>query len=144
MSAAAVGLAVHVMPHRFKQKLQNRKTAPQKPSSERGKARPRQDSDTWAILAAALLPWFGSRPHVLAATDARADHYITEVWQVTEGLPGHNVTSVVQTPDGYLWVGTQSGLARFDGVRFEVFDGNTPGLESRQIRKLFVDQQGGL
>lgn len=98
----------------------------------------------WAVLAAALLLWFGSGDQVLAATDARADHYITEVWQVTEGLPGNNVTSVVQTPDGYLWVGTHSGLARFDGVRFEVFDGNTPGLESREIRKLFVDQQGGL
>ena len=32
------------------------------------------------------------------------------------------MTSIAQTPDGYLWVGTYNGLARFDGARFETFD----------------------
>ena len=144
MGAAAVGLPVHVMPHRSERNLQARKIALQRPTSERRTVRSRQDSHFSAVLAAALLLWSGSGAHALASTDTKADHYITAVWQVEEGLPGNRVTSVVQTPDGYLWVGTQSGLARFDGVRFAVFDGNTPGLESRQIGKLFVDQQGGL
>ena len=40
------------------------------------------------------------------------------MWQVNEGLPDNNVTGVAQTADGYLWVATHAGLARFDGERF--------------------------
>ena len=40
-------------------------------------------------------------------------------WQADDGLPGDNVTGVTQTEDGYLWIATQTGLARFDGIRFE-------------------------
>lgn len=97
-----------------------------------------------ALLATAVGLWSGFSVPALAGDEGTPDPYITEVWQVTEGLPGNNVTSVVQTPDGYLWVGTDNGLARFDGVCFEVFDASTPGLESRQIRRLFVDQGGRL
>lgn len=98
----------------------------------------------WSILGAAALIWAGSIARARAATEARFDDYLTEVWQVTEGLPGNSVTAVAQTPDGYLWVGTHSGPARFDGVRFEVFDGNTRGPENDRIRKLFVARQGGM
>jgi hypothetical protein len=53
--------------------------------------------------------------------------YFTRTWQVEQGLPQNKVTAVVQTRDGYLWIGTYNGLARFDGVRFTVFyDNNTP------------------
>jgi len=52
---------------------------------------------------------------------------------------------MAQTPDGYLWLGTRDGLARFDGNRFEVFtEWNTPGLKSSTIVHLFVDSKGGL
>ena len=40
------------------------------------------------------------------------------VWSKQQGLPDNSVTAVLQTRDGYLWVGTSGGLARFDGVRF--------------------------
>src|SRR5258708_39038698 len=39
-------------------------------------------------------------------------------WTKQQGLPDDSVTAVLQTHDGYLWVGTSSGLARFDGLRF--------------------------
>lgn len=42
-------------------------------------------------------------------------------WTKDDGLPDDSVTAVLQTRDGYLWVGTAGGLARFDGVRFVVF-----------------------
>ncbi len=42
----------------------------------------------------------------------------SRVWTKQQGLPDDSVTAVLQTRDGYLWVGTSSGLARFDGVRF--------------------------
>lgn len=40
------------------------------------------------------------------------------LWQTEEGLPNNNVLSIAQTQDGYLWVGTREGLARFDGIKF--------------------------
>lgn len=41
-----------------------------------------------------------------------------QVWTKQQGLPDNSVTAVLQTRDGYLWIGTPEGLARFDGVRF--------------------------
>jgi ligand-binding sensor domain-containing protein/two-component sensor histidine kinase len=43
------------------------------------------------------------------------------VWQTDDGLPDNNVEAVAQGPDGYLWVATPAGLARFDGIRFGRF-----------------------
>jgi ligand-binding sensor domain-containing protein len=72
-----------------------------------------------------------------------ASDYAIQVWQVEQGLPDNTVTAIQQTPDGYLWFGTFNGLVRFDGVRFEVFDTRTPGLESEAIISLGVDRAGG-
>ncbi|MGA2853074.1 MAG: two-component regulator propeller domain-containing protein [Verrucomicrobiota bacterium] len=74
---------------------------------------------------------------------AAAPNYFTRIWQVEQGLPQNKVTAVVQTRDGYLWVGTYNGLARFDGVRFTVFDEkNTRELHSRRITSLFEATDG--
>jgi ligand-binding sensor domain-containing protein/signal transduction histidine kinase len=74
-----------------------------------------------------------------------APNYFTRTWQVEQGLPQNKVTAVVQTRDGYLWVGTYNGLARFDGVRFTVFDeNNTPELHSSRITSLFETTNGTL
>lgn len=68
-----------------------------------------------------------------------------EFWTAERGLPDSSVMALAQTPDGYLWVGTYNGLARFDGIKFKVFDPeNTPALGHARIRMLFVDQQGAL
>ena len=40
-----------------------------------------------------------------------------DAWWVDEGLPHNVINAIAQTPDGYLWVGTQGGLTRFDGTR---------------------------
>ena len=67
------------------------------------------------------------------------------VWQTEDGLPENLVTSAVQTRDGYLWFGTFSGLVRFDGERFRVFNSiNTPELPDRRVVRLFDDSQGSL
>ena len=69
---------------------------------------------------------------------AAGPNYFTRTWQVEQGLPQNKVTAVVQARDGYLWAGTYNGLARFDGVRFTVYDdNNTPELHSRRITSLF-------
>ena len=76
---------------------------------------------------------------------AAAPNYFTRTWQVEQGLPQNKVTAVVQTADGYVWVGTYNGLARFDGVRFTVFDdNNTPELRSSRITSLFEAGDGAL
>src|SRR5437867_5971338 len=45
-------------------------------------------------------------------------------WTAERGLPQNAIKALLQTRDGYLWIGTLNGLARFDGVRFKVFDHN--------------------
>lgn len=68
-----------------------------------------------------------------------------QAWVTENGLPQNTVQAIVQTRDGYLWVGTQEGLARFDGLSFTVFDKeNTPAFKSNDIRFLHEDQQGRL
>jgi len=64
-------------------------------------------------------------------------------WGTGAGLPQNSVNAIVQTRDGYLWLGTRDGLARFDGVRFTVF-GLRDGLQSVEIQTLYVDRQGTL
>jgi ligand-binding sensor domain-containing protein len=54
-----------------------------------------------------------------ARADATNSAWMSRAWQTEEGLPGNTVVGVAQTPDGFLWVATESGLARFDGVRFQ-------------------------
>jgi signal transduction histidine kinase/ligand-binding sensor domain-containing protein len=69
-----------------------------------------------------------------------AGDYLTDLWTADDGLPDSCVTAISQTPDGYLWVGTFNGLARFDGLRFEIFDpSNTPALGHAHICHLYAD-----
>ena len=74
-----------------------------------------------------------------------APNYFMRTWQVEDGLPQNKVTSVVQTHDGYLWLSTYNGLARFDGVNFTVFDdNNTPELRSSRVTSLCEAEDGTL
>ncbi len=80
-----------------------------------------------------------------ATADSSLPPYVIRTWRTDDGLPQNAVTSVVQTKDGYIWVGTYSGLARFDGVHFTVFNsGNTPALRSGRVTSLFEDPAGTL
>src|SRR5258706_11257034 len=68
-----------------------------------------------------------------------------ETWTTEKGLPENSVFSVLQTRDGYLWLGTGYGLARFDGIHFKTFDEtDAPGLNSGKILGLFEDSRGNL
>ena len=71
--------------------------------------------------------------------------YRFDVWMTENGLPQNIVRAIVQTPDGYLWLATFNGLARFDGVRFTVFDkSNTPGIGSNRFSFMCEDRTGDL
>ena len=82
----------------------------------------------------------------LAARGASAAQHTVDVWNTDQGdLPHSVVLAMIQTRDGYLWLGTPKGLARFDGVRFERFnESNTPGLGSSVVVKLFEDSRDNL
>src|SRR5882724_3946843 len=95
------------------------------------------------VLAVVLIALAG----VARALDpsVQPSQYVLDNWQIPEGLPQSSAQAIARTPDGYLWVGTQEGLARFDGVRFTVFDtGNEPALPDKYISVLFVDRAGRL
>ncbi|MGH9821909.1 MAG: ligand-binding sensor domain-containing protein, partial [Blastocatellia bacterium] len=80
-----------------------------------------------------------------ATTESLSGQYIQTTWTVQEGLPQNSVNAILQTRDGYLWIGTFGGLARFDGVRFTVFDSaNTPGMKANRILSLYEDRAGVL
>lgn len=70
--------------------------------------------------------------------------YVQNVWRVEQGLPHNSVRAVVQARDGYLWLGTYAGLARFDGVRFKVFDTGNSALTNNEIRVIHEDPRGVL
>ncbi len=69
--------------------------------------------------------------------------YVVRSWKVEDGLPHNSVNAILQTRDGYLWLATNDGLARFDGVRFSVF-GLREGLPSLQVLALLEDRAGAL
>ena len=80
---------------------------------------------------------------VAAETGTNAASYVVKSWRTIDGLPQNSVQALAQTPEGYLWVGTRGGLARFDGVRFRNY-GLADGLKGLSIRVLLNDGQGGL
>ena len=69
-------------------------------------------------------------------------HFVRDVWETAEKLPDDTVVSVIQARDGYLWVGTLHGLARFDGLRFTPFDDKD--LARSRILHLFEDSHTNL
>jgi ligand-binding sensor domain-containing protein/tRNA A-37 threonylcarbamoyl transferase component Bud32 len=77
--------------------------------------------------------------------DKKVTQYIIDGWNAETGLPQSSVYAVLQTGDGYIWIGTEEGLARFDGVEFIVFDGsNTPAISKNFISCLLEDREKNL
>lgn len=67
------------------------------------------------------------------------------VWTREDGLPNNSIRAIHQTKDGFLWIATASGLARFDGIRFKVFNTrNTEAFQRDECKALAEDQNGGL
>lgn len=86
---------------------------------------------------------------VLAQTPPTNNHaqnmapFVFRSWRAGDGLPHNSVNTIAQTAEGYLWLGTDSGLCRFDGVNCRVF-GLSDGLSSLHITALLADRRGVL
>ena len=82
---------------------------------------------------------------LLPTAAAQPTTFISQTWTTEDGLPQNSVTHLAQTPDGYLWLSTFGGLARFDGLRFTTYDRSThPALPSNRLTTLFLDRHGRL
>jgi ligand-binding sensor domain-containing protein/signal transduction histidine kinase len=96
----------------------------------------------WAAVGGLLL-LVGSG--CLGGASASPLEYGSRVWQMDDGLPHNCVQAIVQTRDSYIWLGTQEGLARFDGVHFTVFNkANVPAFQNVNILGLLESRDGSL
>ncbi|MGC9942133.1 MAG: two-component regulator propeller domain-containing protein [Verrucomicrobiota bacterium] len=101
----------------------------------------------WSILVLFIFASGSGVPAAESEVPGNLDlpNYFLRTWSTDEGLPANAVTAIVQTHDGYLWIGTYGGLARFDGVRFTVFNSaNDPALQSDRVTSLFEDASNTL
>lgn len=75
--------------------------------------------------------------------DKSFHHFVQDTWSIEDGLPQITVRAITQDRDGYLWFGTQLGVARFDGVHFTAFNAdNAPELPGFYIGALLADPDG--
>lgn len=71
--------------------------------------------------------------------------YMRDHWGSEKGFTGGSVTAVAQTADGYLWIGTERGLIRFDGLSFRTFPQAAPtAFPIGAVQQLVADSQGDL
>ncbi len=89
------------------------------------------------VLLLALAASGGSR------AESENPVYLTRSWGTRDGLPQDSVVAMARTPDGYLWLGSSGGLARFDGVNFTTY-GLADGLKGVSISSFADDGDGGL
>ncbi|MCP3956555.1 MAG: hypothetical protein GY719_01750 [bacterium] len=103
-----------------------------------------------ALVILSTFPWLWPGPAVSQdstglLSGSRGSTYFYRVWTTQSGLPQESVLSIAQTSDGYLWLGTFGGLARFNGVDFRVFDlASHQGLANNRMMSLHVDRQGAI
>ena len=99
-----------------------------------------------AIVATLAAAWLTGRSPVLALDSDEGPHrYAHTAWRVRDGAFKDSVAAIAQTPDGYLWLGTQFGLLRSDGVRHTLWEPpDGQALPSMNVRRLFVAGDGRL
>ncbi len=97
------------------------------------------------LCLCALLILGGSPVSAYALNPAKAlTQYSVTIWSQQNGLPQDTVRAITQTADGFLWLGTDEGLARFDGYEFVGFGKNQAGLPSNSVNVLAASPDGSL
>jgi ligand-binding sensor domain-containing protein/signal transduction histidine kinase len=99
-----------------------------------------------SVAAVLLLATLGLPKTAFGLDPSRAlTQYVHRIWQVQQGLPQGGILQVFQTREGYLWLATQTGLVRFDGVRFQPVEDIIPGAPANLwVRAAFEDSHGAL
>jgi ligand-binding sensor domain-containing protein/signal transduction histidine kinase len=98
----------------------------------------------WAGLAVVALLGCGLPSFALEPSTPLAN-YGRQTWVMENGLPQNTVQALLQTRDGFVWLGTEVGLVRFDGNGFQILDRNsTPALPGNDVRCLLESHDGAL
>jgi len=92
-----------------------------------------------------ILLFFLSASPCAAIDPQRAiSQYVREHWGTAQGLPRGSIYSVSQTPDGYLWIGAETGLLRYDGAAFKAIVDRTGTVPSTGVLEILSDLHGDL
>ena len=93
-----------------------------------------------------LAAWMVLLPDSALALDPSLDvsQYAHTAWRIRDGFLSSRIYAIAQTPDGYLWLGTEFGLLRFDGVRTVPWNPAWGQLPSSYVRSLLVARDGTL
>lgn len=112
-------------------------------STELSNGTKRITKDLCCSLSAVALFFGVLNPPAFALDPSKTlTQYAHRIWGQEEGLFQPTIYSILQSRDGFLWLGTQDSLIRFDGMRFREFDGGR--LQHSLIRALSEDGQGNL
>jgi ligand-binding sensor domain-containing protein/signal transduction histidine kinase len=96
-------------------------------------------------LAFTALLLLGTLPLLALDKTKELNRYGRQTWRTESGLPQNTIHAILQTHDGYLWLATEDGVVRFDGLKFVVYDSqNTSQLRSNNIRSLLEDREHSL
>lgn len=77
--------------------------------------------------------------------DLATQNFVITNYTLEDGLPQSSVNDIIQTRDGYIWLATNGGLVRFDGVKFTTYDqGNVPGMISNRLLRLYEAKDGAI
>jgi len=88
----------------------------------------------WLVAGLALM-CYANQAHALIHPDQQTS-YVRQQWTVDGGFPGGPVRTIRQVSDGYLWLGTQKGLIRFDGLNFRLDSSQRPSFQNDQVSDL--------
>ncbi len=92
-----------------------------------------------------VLPFACVEPALALEPTTALASYGRQAWVMENGLPQNTVQALAQTRDGFIWLGTEVGLVRFDGNGFMLFDQNSkPGLPGNDVRCLLATDDGAL
>jgi ligand-binding sensor domain-containing protein len=102
--------------------------------------------NTWLhSISFGILLAVAAKPAATLDSAKSMRQYGLDIWDSRDGLPHDTIRAIHRTRDGYLWLGTDAGLVRFDGMRFELFDSsNTEAFNNNDVRSLFEDDAGAL
>src|SRR5262245_54537613 len=112
---------------------------------ERMPARSRRWSSWTACVSTVAVLGVWCFPVCALAQDQHLSQYAHRAWLVRDGLFSGAARAITQTTDGYIWIGTDSGLVRFDGSRFELWSSpDRRKLPTNMIRALLGARDGSL
>jgi signal transduction histidine kinase/ligand-binding sensor domain-containing protein len=97
-----------------------------------------------SLLAATIIPVLAAKQAVAFEIDIRRIHYGVDLWREAEGLPQSRIRDIVQTRDGYIWLATDDGVVRFNGVSFTAMTMKQGGPRDHEVWALQEDDEGGL